>query len=164
MTEVIRDEIILIDPSNADIYKTNASNYINSLKELDEKYQDVVENAEYNTLLFADRFPFLYMMNDYSINYYAAFQGCSAETEASFETISTLTEKTNEHNLKYIMITEDSLSDLAKTIIKNSNNKNAEILELNSIQSITNDQYNNGSTYLKIMEENLKVIEKALNK
>ncbi len=129
---------------------------------MDEEYAQAVIDAQRDTLLFADRFPFLYMMNDYGINYYAAFQGCSAETEASFETVAFLTEKTNELELSNIIIIDNGMESLAKTIIDNSDMKDSTILTLNSMQSVSEEQVKSGATYLSLMKDNLEILKIAL--
>lgn len=159
----ITNTLVSLDSDNTDTLQTNANNYISELEALDEEYQTNLENRTENTLVFGDRFPFRYLVDDYGIDYYAAFVGCSAETEASFETIVFLAEKLDELDLKYIMTTESAAGDIATTIVDNSTNKDQEVLQLDSMQSITNEQINEGSTYLSIMESNLDVLEKALN-
>ena len=102
------------------------------------------------------------MTDDYGIDYYAAFNGCSAETEASFETIKFLADKVDELNLKNVMIIDNSDEKIAKTIINNTKNKNQKILRLNSMQSVGKKELEAGQTYLKIMESNLDVLKEAL--
>ena len=114
-------------------------------------------------LLFADRFPFMYLTDDYGITYYAAFVGCSAETEASFETVKFLVEKVDEFSLKYIMIIDGSTDELAKTVISNTKDKNQQILVLNSMQTVTSADRESGSTYYSIMQSNLEVLKTALS-
>ncbi len=162
MCEILTQEISKLDPANRAVYEKNAQLYIEKLEELDDKFEKAIKNSTQRTLVFADRFPFLYLMSDYGIKYYAAFQGCSAETEASFETVSFLTKKVNENDVNYVMIIDNGLEKLASTIINNSQRKDAQILTLNSIQSITKEDIKNGKAYLSIMEDNLKVLEKAL--
>lgn len=114
------------------------------------------------TLLFGDRFPFRYLVDDYALDYYAAFVGCSAETEASFETIVFLAGKADELSLKNIMVTESSDQSIAKTIRDNTQDKNQQILVLNAMQSVTSGEVKDGATYLSIMESNLNVLKDAL--
>ncbi|MFI3227644.1 MAG: metal ABC transporter substrate-binding protein, partial [Clostridia bacterium] len=159
----IADEISVLDAENADVYQENAENYIALLEELDGEYVAMVENAARDTVIFGDRFPFLYMMSDYGINYYAAFQGCSAETEASFETIVFLANKVDELNSNYVMIIDNGLVELATTIADNSQKQDCEILTMNSMQSITKEQMNDGVTYYSVMSENLDVLTLALS-
>ena len=136
--------------------------FSDKLDELDKKYQETVDSASQKTLLFGDRFPFRYMVDDYGLSYYAAFVGCSAETEASFETITFLAGKTDELGLKNIMTIEKSDQKIAKTIIENTKEKNQGILTLDSMQSTTSDDVKKGATYFSIMENNLNVLQEAL--
>lgn len=158
----LSEKIQKIDPENAEAYKANTEKYVASLDDLDKQYDDACKNAETKTLLFGDRFPFRYLVDDYGLNYYAAFVGCSAETEASFETIKFLADKTDELNLKTVMTIEGSDKKIAETIVKNTKDKNQNIAELNSMQGVTGKDVQNGATYLKIMEDNLKVLKDAL--
>ena len=156
----IADALCGIDPENADFYRTNAENYINDLKALDGKYEVAIASAKGNTLLFADRFPFRYLTEDYALEYYAAFPGCSAESEASFETIAFLIEKTKELKLDDIIVLEGSDRKIASTVASETG---AEIVMLDSCQSVTKKDVADGKTYISVMEENLKVITEALS-
>lgn len=158
----IAEELSEIDADNAALYQTNAEEYNEKLKALDQEYQDAVDAGETKTLLFGDRFPFRYLVDDYGLEYYAAFPGCSAETEASFETIAFLAEKMNELGLKNIMVVETSDQSIANTIVQNTEDKNQKLLELNSIQSVTAEEIEAGATYLSIMESNLVVLKEAV--
>ena len=115
-----------------------------------------------DTLIFADRFPFRYMVEDYGLDYYAAFIGCSAETEASFETISFLSKKVDELGLKNIFVIETSDQKIAQTVRDNSTSKDQNILVLDSMQKAGSKELQENKTYLGIMEDNLKVLETAL--
>lgn len=158
----IRDSLAKLDTENADKYKDNAKSYTDKLKELDTKYQDVVSNSSVKTLLFGDRFPFRYLTDDYDLTYYAAFVGCSAETEASFETITFLSGKVDELSLNSIMTIEGTDHRIAETIKSNTASKDQKILTLDSMQSTTLNDVNNGTTYLSVMEKNLEVLKEAL--
>lgn len=157
--EAIKDVLCELDSSNADRYEKNAEEYIEKLELLDQKYMEVVSNSKNNTLIFGDRFPFRYLVDDYNLNYYAAFVGCSTESEASFNTITFLAKKLDELGLTSILTIEGNNHKIAETIIKNTENKNQEILTLNSMQGSILE----GNTYLSIMENNLEVLKKALN-
>ncbi len=159
----IADKIAEIDSANAQTYSDNAQQYISLLSELDEEYREVVDTAETTTLLFADRFPFRYFCDDYGLTYYAAFSGCSAETEASFETIKFLAEKVDELNLKYVMTIEDSDCSIAQTVISSTENQDQTVMSMNSIQSVTASDIENSTSYLEIMEENLETLKTVLN-
>lgn len=162
LCDAIADSLCDIDSENKNVYSTNAAVYKNKLKELDDQYKDVVKNSTNKTLLFGDRFPFRYMVDDYGLKYYAAFAGCSAESEASFETISFLAKKVDELGLKNVMTIEKSDKKIANTIISNTKNKNQKIFELNSLQSTTLKDVKNGVTYLSVMKSNLNVLKEAL--
>ena len=149
------------DSANAASYKKNLSDYIAQLDDLDAAYSTTVKSSSKNTLIFGDRFPFRYLVDDYNLNYYAAFVGCSAETEASFKTVIFLANKMDELDSNYIFKIESGDTKLAKTIIQNSNKKNAQILVLDSMQSVTSKQASNTS-YLKIMNENLETLKEGL--
>ena len=162
LCETITEALAEIDEEHADIYKENCDSYVSLLNELDGKYQETVSGGKFDTVLFGDRFPFRYLVDDYSLNYYAAFVGCSAETEASFETITFLASKVDELGLNTVLTIEKSDNKIASTIIENTLDKNQEILALDSMQSTTSSDVDNGASYLSIMESNLEVLEKAL--
>ena len=132
---------------------------------MDEKYESVIkagiEKTGTHTLLFGDRFPFRYLTDDYGLDYYAAFVGCSAETEASFETITFLSGKIDELGLKNIFVIESSDQKIAETIVSNTKDKNQKILVLDSMQSTTSKEVESGVTYLSVMEKNLEVLQQS---
>lgn len=160
--EVIADTLAELDPENSDIYKENLRSYQGELSSLDNEYQKTVDQSTHKTLLFADRFPFRYLVDDYGISYYAAFSGCSAESEASFKTITFLAEKVDELGLKEVFTIEKSDDRIAETVIENTRDKDQKVAVLNSMQSITSEEIVDGTTYLSIMEDNLKVLKAAL--
>ncbi len=151
-----------IDPDNKDAYASNTSAYIKKLSALDNEYKKAVNAATYKTVLFGDRFPFRYLVDDYGLDYYAAFVGCSAETEASFETISFLAKKVDELNLPCVLTIEGAQHKIAETIVKNTTAKNQKVLTMDSMQSTTSKDVANGTTYLSVMEQNLSVLKEAL--
>jgi len=152
-----------LDSGNAGFYAANAAGYIARLDALDEEYAQVVSAAGCDTLLFADRFPFRYLVDDYGLSYFAAFSGCSAETEASFETVIFLARKLDELGLSHIMIIDTSDGALARTVSQSSSGKNQNILALNSMQAVSAVEISAGISYLSIMEDNLTVLKAALN-
>ncbi len=162
ITKEIASILSTLDPEGKDVYDSNAKRYCNELEELKSGYQTMLADCELDTILVGDRFPYLYLTEEFGIKYYAAFAGCSAESEASFETVTFLAGKLNELGIDTVLILENSDGEIAKTIIRNSENKNQEIAVLNSIQSVKADDVENGTTYLKIMEENRLVLGKAL--
>ena len=151
-----------IDPEHAEAYNANADNYVSKLAELDQEYQSAVDNAKVKTILFGDRFPFRYMADDYGIDYYAAFVGCSAETEASFETVIFLSGKVDELKLPAICTIENSDQKIANTIKDNTTSKDQEIIAFNSLQSTTSKNVEEGATYIGAMEDNLQAMKNAL--
>ena len=153
-----------LDADNKSIYVENTTQYIDKLQTLDKEYADATNTDGNKTLIFGDRFPFLYMTKDYGLDYYAAFKGCSAETEASFKTIAFLAQKLDEYNLDYIFTIEGTNHKIAETIIDNSNNKDRKILTLNSMQSTTTKDIESGSNYIDIMQKNLDVLKQVLSK
>ena len=158
----IRDALVSLDAENADSYTANASDYIEKLNAIDADYQAVIDAAAVKTVLFGDRFPFRYLVDDYGLDYYAAFIGCSAESEASFETIAFLANKVDELGLSAVLTLEGTNHKIAETIVSTSKNKSAQILSMDSMQSTTSGDVKNGATYLSIMEKNLAILTDAL--
>lgn len=162
LCKAIADELGKADPEYGEDYSANASAYIEKLSALDVKYQEVIDGASKKTILFGDRFPFRYLADDYGLDYYAAFVGCSAETEASFETISFLAGKADELELDCILTIEGAEHKIAETIVSNTRDKNQQVLSMDSMQSTTSDDVKNGTTYLAVMEKNLEVLKDVL--
>ncbi|MCR5237431.1 MAG: metal ABC transporter substrate-binding protein, partial [Lachnospiraceae bacterium] len=133
----ISEALQSIDKTNAESYKSNAKAYNSKLAALDEEYTKAVSDGNKNVLLFGDRFPFRYLTDDYGLNYYAAFVGCSAETEASFETVTFLADKVDELSLDAVLTIEKSDGKIAQTIIENTESKDQKILTMDSLQSTT---------------------------
>ncbi len=163
LTDAIEASLEVIDPDNKETFKKNAESYKEKLAALDAKYTDMVANAKRKTILFGDRFPYRYMVEDYGLTYYAAFVGCSAESEASFETMAFLAGKVDECQLPYVMINKGASDSIAKGIIQNTKDKNQQILEMDGIHSMSKEDRDAGKTYLSVMEDNLAALTKALN-
>lgn len=160
--EEISRAFISSDESNSSLYSSNASAYCSKLSDLEKQYSSTCAGAKNKTLVFADRFPFRYLVKDYGLDYYAAFSGCSAETEASFQTVKFLVDKIDELDLDNIFVIESSDKKLAKTIIENSKRHDRNILVLDSMQSISKNDVEGGKTYLGIMQSNLDQLKKGL--
>ncbi len=160
--EEIAEALTKLDPDNSKAYKANLESYKAELSGLDAEYQSAVDSADKKTLLFGDRFPFRYMVDDYGLDYYAAFTGCSAESEASFETVVFLAEKTDELGLTAVMTIDGSDQKIAETVISNTQNKDQKILTLDSMQSVTSEKVASGTTYISVMKSNLEVLKEAL--
>ena len=161
LTEAIADAMGRLDPAHAEDFAANAAAYTERLAALDGEYQAAVDASPVHTLLFGDRFPFRYLVEDYGLEYYAAFPGCSAETEASFETVAFLAGKVKELDLPAVLAIENSDHRVAETIAQNAGN-GAEVLTLDSMQGVTGEDAAAGTTYLSIMESNLEVLKQAL--
>ncbi|MBQ9059339.1 MAG: zinc ABC transporter substrate-binding protein [Atopobiaceae bacterium] len=162
IVDAIADELGRVDPDSATTYAEHAAAYKQQLAELDKSYSDNISQATYDTLVFADRFPFRYLTEDYQLSYYAAFPGCSAETEASFDVVSFLAKKLDELGVDSVLVIEDSDQNLARTVINTSQAHNQQILVIDSLQSASHADIEAGKTYLSTMENNLSVLMDAL--
>ena len=162
LVRVISKALQELDPNNKDIYAANADAYVKKLSALDAEYQAAVDAASNKTILFGDRFPFRYLVDDYGLHYYAAFVGCSTETEAGFETISFLAKRVDEWKLPCVLTIEGAQHKIAETVVRNTTAKNQRVLTMDSMQSTTSKDVKNGTTYLSVMEKNLSVLKEAL--
>ena len=163
VSKEITEKLSLIDKENSDLYNSNLEDYKKKLLKLYDKYNSELENKKNKPLIFADRFPFRYLTEEFGLKYYACFNGCSTETEASFDAVIALADKINEYNISSVIIIDGTDKKLAKTVIDNTKEKNQRILTLNSMQSVTSEQIDGGLTYFSAMEENLKLISQAIN-
>ena len=161
-TKKIADVLSEVDKDDAKTYQANYESYAKKLDALDKKYAEAVASAKNKTLVFGDRFPFRYLVNDYGLDYYAAFVGCSAESEASFETVTFLAKKIDELGLGNVLTIEGKNHKIAKTVVDNTKNKDQKVLTMDSMQSTTSKDVKDGATYLGIMEKNLEVLKEAL--
>ena len=159
---VIEEALEKVDPDHAKEYQANLETFTAQLDALDESYQEAAASAQYDTLLFGDRFPFRYLTDDYGLSYYAAFAGCSAETEASFDTIIFLADRMDELELPAILTLEGTDHRIAQTVLQTCREKDRKILEMDSMQSVTAKDVEEGASYLQIMEKNLEVLREAL--
>lgn len=160
LTQYLADIVKDLDKDNSQLYQDNADAYINKLAGLDSDYENVCENSRLKTVIFGDRFPFRYLVDDYGIDYYAAFAGCSAETEASFKTVTFLSGKIDEIGTGSILVIDGSDKRIANTIKGNTSQKNQQILTMDSMQSAGTDDAD--YTYLNVMSNNLVVLKQAL--
>lgn len=160
----IANALCTLDPENQDTYNSKLKTYLAQLNLLESKYKNVISSASKNTIIVCDRYPFRYLSDYFGLNYYAAFSGCSAETEASFETVTFLANKIDEIDTNKVLILESSNDKLAKTIVRASkNHKLADILVLDSMQSTTLAKIMNGKSYISTMESNLEILKQVLN-
>ena len=150
-----------LDPDHAETYRANAGTYCAKLAALDREYAQAVSGAKRKTLLVADRFPFRYLADDYGLAYFAAFPGCSAESEASFKTIAFLAKKADELQLPVILVLEGSQHKLAETVRRTTKGKGQRILPLDSLQSVGGESIKT-ERYLDAMKRNLESLKAAL--
>jgi len=161
--EAITNALCQLDPEDADAYRGNWKEYAQRLDALDRAYAETVAAASEPTLLFADRFPFVYLAEDYGIRYVAAFEGCTTEAEATPETIIHLAKHADEWDLEWIMTTESADGKLARSVIRATEKKDQAVAVLNSMQAVSAKEAERGETYLGIMEQNLDVLRRVLS-
>ena len=157
------DALCGLDPDDEQSYIQNTEKYIENLSALDQKYSQTVESVGENDrfVLFCDRFPFVYLLDDYGVEYIAAFEGCSADANADFGTVVRLIEEYDAHSLKCVIVCEDSDGRLAQTVVASSQAAEGEILVMNSLQAVSQKQIDGGESYIGLMEENLEVLRAA---
>ena len=158
----IESSLEAIDPANAADYKSNLASYVSELDELDSSFKALVDSASVKTLIFGDRFPFRYFVDDYGLDYFAAFIGCSAESEASFETIKFLSDKVKELGCDTVYTLENSNKDIANAVISSSGKSGVKIAELNSLQSVSKNDIKDGASYISLMQKNYDVLSGTL--
>jgi zinc transport system substrate-binding protein len=159
----IADSLSALDAEHAAEYQANCREYTARLLALDREYAKAVEASSRRTLLFADRFPFRYLADDYGLTCFAAFSGCSSESEASFKTIAFLAAKANELKLPAVLVLEGRTHKIAETVVRTAGRKELRILVMDSLQSSTTRDAARGKSYLTAMEKNLEVLKKALD-
>ncbi|WP_347993904.1 metal ABC transporter substrate-binding protein [uncultured Eubacterium sp.] len=157
MVGYICDEMIKIDPDNAEIYKANANEYIGKIQNIDTQIRKIVNKMDKKEIIFADKFPLLYFAKEYGLSYYAAFPGCAEDTEPSARTIAFLIDKINEDKINKVYYLELSSKAVANTICEDTG---AKAYEFNSCHNITEKQFQSGVTYVDLMTKNLEVLKK----
>ena len=157
-TSAILEALQNIDGERAEALSENLELYQEKINALFEEYKAVVRDAKHDTLVFADRFPFIYLMHELNIKYYAAFSGCSAETGADFKTVIELAEKIDELSLPCVLVIEDSADGIARAVVNNTSDKNLPVLSVDSMQVYGGEEFD----YLKTMADNLEVLKIAL--
>ena len=155
----IKDKLSKTYPENENAYTKNADTYSSRLSDIDQKIRNVVANGNKKELIFGDRFPFRYFVDEYGLNYYAAFPGCSEQTEASSKTIAFLINKAKSDHIKTILKSELTSDKLAKSI---ADEAGAKVMTLNSAHNISSEDFEKGVTYADIMESNIEVLKEAL--
>ena len=162
--EAIYNALVTIDPQGATAYRQNANEYIEKLIDLDQKYAEAVASVSEPRLVFADRFPFVYLTEDYGIEFEAAFEGCTTDAEAGFDTVIRLASKVEQWGLSYVCVTESSDKRLSSSVAETVEGRNVKTAVLDSIQSVTKKDIAAGQSYIGIMEKNLSALTEALSK
>ena len=160
LSNAIYDELCVSDSANKEVYSSNIDSYLSKLQALDSEISDIVSNAKRNTVVFGDRFPFLYFVTDYSIEYECAFPGCSSETEPSISTVTHMIDFTRENQIPVVFYLEFSNGKVAKLI---SEDTGAKTMRFSSCHNVTKDEYADGATYISLMEQNASALKEALN-
>ncbi len=148
------------DPDNANVYQKNTDAYIVQLKDLDKEFKDVINNSDRKTIIFGDKFPLRYFAEEYGLTYYAAFPGCSTETEPSPDTVAFLIDKAKEEKVPVIYYLELSSQKIADTICEGAGAKK---LLFHSCHNVSKDDFNSGVTYLELMKQNVRNLKEGLN-
>lgn len=159
MTEKICETLSKALPEEKENFQKNAENYISQLKELDNEFRTIVENAKTKEIIFADKFPLQYFAKEYGLKYYAAFPGCGSDMEPSAKTIAFLVDKIKEDNIKAVFYLELSSHIVADAI---ETDTGAKPLQFNSCHNITQKQFDSGVTYVDLMKENVNNLKIAL--
>lgn len=160
ITQAICDALCEIDPDNAGQYQANTADYLTQLEELDAAFREVIGDAQRDTLFFGDRFPLLYFVREYGLNYYAAFPGCASETEPSAATVAKLIDLVREEAAPVVYQIELSNGNIARSIADSSG---ARVETFYTCHNITADDFNAGETYLSLMQRNVVSLKEALN-
>lgn len=160
LTTAIYDELSLCDSANKATYSSNKDSYLSELHTLDSEISDIVSNAKRNTVVFGDRFPFLYFVTDYSLEYECAFPGCSSETEPSISTVTHMIDFTRKNQIPVVFYLEFSNGKVAKLI---SEDTGAKTMRFSSCHNVTKDEFADGATYISLMEQNANALKEALN-
>ena len=159
ITEAIAEKMAEIDPSNAEAYLANAGAYEEQILEVDEQFREIVQNAQRRTIVFGDRFPIRYFAEEYGLDYYAAFAGCSSESEPSASTLAFLIDKVREEKIPVVFSIEFSNGNIARAICESTG---AVRRTFYSCHNVTKQQMESGATYVSMMSENLVTIREAL--
>ena len=160
MVRAMADALGALDEANAGAYRVSAQAYIDQIAALDAAFEEAVENGARRELVFADRFPFLYFTRAYGLDYVAAFPSCTADTEPTPQILLTLIQRVVEDHIPVVYAIELSTQAVAKTVAEETG---AGILTLHSMQTVTQDEFDAGETYVSIMTRNLEAVRKGLN-
>lgn len=160
ISSAIEKAMISSDEKNADFYKANFEEYAEMLNKLDNEFREAVSKAENKTLIFGDRFPFRYLFDEYGLKYYAAFPGCSTDSDVSAKTVMFLIDKIKENKLSTVFYIEFGAKKIADTI---SSETGAETLLFHSCHTLSKEDFEGGITYIELMYKNLENLKRGLN-
>lgn len=158
--EVITEALCEIDTENAEYYSNQNAVYSDELKKLDENIVKIVENSKQNTIVFGDRFPFLYFVTDYGLAFECAFPGCSSKTEPNISTVTHMIDFVREENIPVVFYLEFSNGKTAKLIAEDTG---AKTLRFSSCHNVTKDEFQQGVSYISLMEQNSEALKEALS-
>ena len=159
MIKKLESSMEKIDSENSNKYKENADKYIAKINDVDSKIKDIVDNKVRDRLIFADKMPMQYFIDYYDLKVSAAFNGCSSETDPSAKTIAYLQNKVNEEKIPVVLYIELNPGTVAKTI---ADETGAKAMQIQTLHNVTLDDFNNGETWVSLMERNVDVLKKAL--
>ena len=159
LVEAIQVKMMQLKPAESDKYTENTVKYTAKISELDAKFREIVASSSKKELIFGDRFPFRYFVDEYGLKYYAAFPGCAEQTEASSNTVAFLIDKIKQDGIQVVLKIELTAGNLAKTIAEETG---AKVMELNSAHNVSAEDFENGVTYVDIMTKNTEVLAEAL--
>ena len=154
------DKLCIMDSRHAEEYQKNTAFYLKKLSELDKQFKNVIDGAKRREIIVADKFPFRYFADAYNLTYYAAFPGCSIQTDASAETIAFLIRKVKEDRIPVVFHMELSSEAMCNTICDETGAKKA---QLNAVHNVSRLDFEKGTGYVELMQENITVLKEALN-
>lgn len=156
----LSDTLCKIDPDNQDTYQANTKAYLAELQSLDDAFREVISSAACKEIIVGDRFPFRYFCEEFGLTYYAAFPGCSTDTEADPATVAFLIDKVKEDKIPVVFHIELSNEEMCDSICEATGAK-SELL--NAVHNVSDEDFKNGVTYIDLMKHNVDVLREALN-
>ena len=160
IVEKLEEILAGLDENHKDSFKTNSESYIKEIEELDKSFKEVVDSGKRKEIIVADRFPFAYFCKEYGLSYFAAFPGCSTDTQPSAATIAFLTDKVKEDKIPVVFHIEMGNEDMVNAI---SRDTGAKKMLLNSVHNVTDSDFKAGKTYVDLMKPNVDALKEALN-
>lgn len=160
IVEKLEETLSGLDESHKDSFKANSESYVKELEELDKSFKEVVDSGKRKEIIVADRFPFAYFCKEYGLSYFAAFPGCSTDTQPSAATIAFLTDKVKEDKIPVVFHIEMGNEDMVNAI---SRDTGAKKMLLNSVHNVTDSDFKAGKTYVDLMKPNVEALKEALN-